>query len=56
VLFPDTAHLCAQVHCLKVHGDTVRLDHLCERVGDLFAQALLNGEAPREQSHQPGQL
>ena len=56
VLLPDAAHLRAKVRGFQVHCDSVRLHQLCERVGDLLAQALLHGETAREQAHQTSQL
>ena len=38
------------------HRHAVGLHELFEMVGHLLAYALLNGEPPGEQSHQPGQL
>src|SRR5205085_3856659 len=56
VLLPDTAHLRAQMGGLEVDGDAVRVDQLDERVGDLLAEPLLDGEAPRVELDEPGQL
>src|SRR6266571_9206083 len=39
-----------------MHGDPVRLEDANQLIGDLNAYALLDGEAPREQAHQPGEL
>ena len=52
----DAAHLRAEVRRLEVDGDAARRDELDERVGDLLAEPLLHGEAPREQAHEPRQL
>src|SRR4029453_7542903 len=52
----DAAHLRAEVRGGQVNGDAARLDQLVQRVRDLFAQALLEGEPAREQTHQPSQL
>src|SRR6185312_5245650 len=53
---PDAAHLGAQMRRLQMDGDPPGLDQLCDRVGDLLAEALLHGEAAREHARYPGQL
>ena len=42
--------------CLEVDGDAVRLQDPRERLGDLFANPLLDGEPPSEEPHEAGQL
>src|SRR6266853_398451 len=52
----DAPHLGAEMRGLEMHGDAARLDQLDERVGDLRAKTFLNGEAAREQPHEPCEL
>ena len=55
-LLLDPAHLRAEVGRLEVDGDPARRDQRDEPVGDLLAEPLLDGEAAREEAHEPGQL
>src|SRR5437764_6264077 len=40
----------------EVDGHAVGAEHGLEGVGDLLPDALLDGEAPGEQAHEPGEL
>ena len=55
-LLLDAAHLRAQVRRLEPDGDAARADKLQQRVRDLLADPLLHGEAPRVETHEPGQF
>ncbi len=54
--FTNSAHLGAQVHRVQVHGHSVRLQEPNQLVGDLDPDPFLDGEAPGEDAHQPGEL
>src|SRR5713226_10046852 len=54
--FPHSSHLRAQVQRVQVHRDTMRLQDAHQLIGDLDPDPLLDGEAPGEDSHEPGQL
>lgn len=53
---PYSAHLRAQMRRLQMDRNTVRLQDLLQRFGELTADALLHREPAGEQPHQPGQL
>src|SRR6478672_5924263 len=42
--------------CLEADGDSACLHELHHRVGDLLAESLLHGEAPRVETDEPRQL
>src|SRR3979411_2493610 len=50
------AHLGAQVNRLEVDGNAVGLQAAGERLGDLAADSLRNGEPPSEEPYQPREL
>ena len=52
----DAAHLRAEVRRLEPNGDAFGLDERDERVGDLLTEPLLDGEPPRKEPDEPGQL
>src|SRR6266550_701479 len=52
----DAAHLRAQVRCVEVNRHAVRLEHPHQLVCDLYANAFLHCEAPRENADQSRQL
>src|SRR5713101_10123898 len=54
--FPHSSHLRAQVQRVQVHRDTMRLQDADQLIGDLDPDPLLDGEAPGEDSHEPGQF
>src|SRR5581483_12350590 len=55
-LLLDAAHLRAEVRRLEVDRDPAGVDQVDERVRDLLAQPLLDGEPPREQPDEARQL
>jgi hypothetical protein len=52
----DPAHARAEVRGFEMNGNAARSNELGQRVRDSLAEPLLQGEAPREQPDDPGQL
>src|SRR5437763_10659389 len=54
--FADAAHLGTEVMGLEIDGDAVRREHRFQGIGDLLADAFLDGKALGKQAHEPGEL
>src|SRR5436305_5057959 len=49
-------HLCAEVMGFEIDGNSVRLEHRFQGIGDLLPDALLHRKALRKQAHEAGKL